>query len=114
MTVAGTLTMLLDTTSDPFASVGASTATLGVIVIGLLVTTSGFTPSSCLLFLMAPLISCSSPTLEKTGIVLPLEALLVLVLVTLTDVSSSSPSGVSPSMAPTVTLEILTVDLVVL
>ena len=115
-TVAGTVTILFDTTSDSVVSTfpWASTVTLGFIVVGLLVITSGWVPSSGLVFLRAPVIYCSSPNLEKIGIVLPLAPFYDSSLVALTDVSKSSPYGVYPSIAPTVTLVTLTVDSVLL
>lgn len=73
VTVAGTVTTLLETTSDSLVCTfpSASTVTLGFMVDGLLVTTSGLDPSSCLLFLIADAIYPSSPPFEKMGMVLP-------------------------------------------
>lgn len=75
---------------------------------------SGLVPSSCLLFLIAPETSDSPSGLEKTGTVFPVDPLSDSFLEILMEVSSSSPSGVSPSIAPTVTLVTSTVDFVVL
>lgn len=116
VTMAGTVTKLLETTSDSLVSTfpWASTVTLGFIVVGLLVMISGLVPSSCLLFLIAPVTSCSPSGLEKTGTVLAVDPLSDSFFESLMEVSSSSPSGVSPSIAPTVTLVTSTVDFVVL